>query len=239
MIEYPAYPQNDKAMYLKRVRDHRLADELVQGTGWESNGRTRGCSVGCTIHSYDHAKYARLIGGNVILARLQDRIFEGLPIEDALKFPEAYLSAMKPGADLSMVWPQFAVRMVTRCATRCGANIKCRKSVEKVIALYADWIKKKTPAADAAWLSAADAAWLSAADAAWRSAADAAWRSAADAAACAAETVLGLSADTGAASAAAAAAAADGEYRAQRDDLLELISLSPKVRERENENEHT
>ncbi len=230
MMEYPAYPQNDKAMYLKRVRAHRLADELVQGTGWESNGHTRGCSVGCTIHSYDHEKYAELIGGNVILARLQDRIFEGLPKADALKFPEAYLSAMHPGADLSMVWPRFAVRMLTRCSTRCAANIACRKSVEKVIALYTDsW--PPSDATAAAWRSAAAADDATA----WRSvsaayAADAAaWRSDAAAAAYAADAAAWRSDAAWRSSArrsgAAPAAAAANEYRAQRDDLLELISL--------------
>ena len=40
-----------KAKYLARVRAHRKADELVQGTGWRTDGpygEVRGCVVGCT-----------------------------------------------------------------------------------------------------------------------------------------------------------------------------------------------
>ena len=42
-----------KAKYLERVAAHRHLDQLVQGTGWESD---RGCAVGCTLDAYDHAR---------------------------------------------------------------------------------------------------------------------------------------------------------------------------------------
>ena len=45
-----------KRRYLARVRAHRLADELVQGTGFETNGQTRGCAVGCTLNAYEDRK---------------------------------------------------------------------------------------------------------------------------------------------------------------------------------------
>lgn len=44
-----------KRKYINRVKAHRKADELVQGVGWESNGTTRGCAVGCIFNGYDHS----------------------------------------------------------------------------------------------------------------------------------------------------------------------------------------
>ena len=77
-----------KAKYLARVRMHREADHLTQGVGWESNGVTRGCAVGCTLEAYDHRRYPIELGLPEWLARLEDRIFEGLPHADALSWPE-------------------------------------------------------------------------------------------------------------------------------------------------------
>ena len=111
-----AYPNNDKQMYLDRVKFHREHDELQQGVGWESNGVTRGCAVGCTLHEYNHAKYPALLGVPEVLARLQDQIFESLPREDALLFPEQFLAAIpdyQTKTDLSLVWPKLAVWLLT------------------------------------------------------------------------------------------------------------------------------
>lgn len=104
------YPHNDKQVYLDRVRAHREHDQLTQGIGWD-NGK--GCAVGCTLHEYNHKKYPDLLGVPEILARLQDRIFESLSHRDAMLFPEQFLSAIQPGADLSLVWPRLALWMLT------------------------------------------------------------------------------------------------------------------------------
>src|SRR5258705_8027203 len=44
----------------------------------------------------------------MILARLEDRIFEGMQNGDSKEFPLRFLSAIELGADLSLVWYQFA-----------------------------------------------------------------------------------------------------------------------------------
>lgn len=61
-----AYPHGNKSMYLARVRAHQQADELVSGIGWDGK---KGCAVGCTLHSYDHARYEPLLGVPETLAR--------------------------------------------------------------------------------------------------------------------------------------------------------------------------
>jgi len=48
LLAYHGQPER-KAFYLYRMQQHRLADHITQRVGWESNGQTRGCAVGCTL----------------------------------------------------------------------------------------------------------------------------------------------------------------------------------------------
>jgi len=109
MIAY--HGQHDiKERYLARVRAHIAADELIHGKYWEDG---KGCAVGCTIHSSQHAAYETELGIPRILARLEDGIFESMTNGRRSKqWPEQFLSAIPVGADLSLVWPQFAAWML-------------------------------------------------------------------------------------------------------------------------------
>jgi hypothetical protein len=93
-----------KKQYLARLQAHYQADEIVHGKYWE-NGK--GCAVGCTVHSNKHSAYESKLGIPVMLARLEDRIFEGLPNGEAKKFPGQFLQAIRPGVDLSLVGWKF------------------------------------------------------------------------------------------------------------------------------------
>ena len=97
--------KNIKDKYMSRIEAHIRADELIKGKYWEHG---KGCAVGCTIHSSDHGLYETEMGIPRILARLEDDIFEGLPNNLAKTWPKRFLKAIKVGADLSNVWPQFA-----------------------------------------------------------------------------------------------------------------------------------
>lgn len=99
-----------KEFYVNRVKAHAEADEIVQGKYWE-NGR--GCAVGCTIEGSDHAKYETELGVPQILARLQDRIFEGLELSEAKQFPLQFLDAIEVGADLELVFYRFMHRVLS------------------------------------------------------------------------------------------------------------------------------
>ena len=70
-----------KDKYLARVRAHRAADELVQGTGWRDG---KGCAVGCTLEAYD--RYLIELGIPLHLAHLEDRLFELQTPEDAQRW---------------------------------------------------------------------------------------------------------------------------------------------------------
>lgn len=201
-----------KEKYVARVRAHKVADEIIKGIYWQ-NGK--GCAVGCTIHSNNHADYETELGIPRILARLEDGIFENLPNERAKEWPEQFLDAVPVGADLCSVWPQFAVWMLIDEQWGVLQFAKTNKTKKLILAVakfyqegkYAkpehyDEIRKIRAAAADATDAAAYAA--AAADAAY--AADAA-----DAAAYAAAV-------------AAYAAAARNKWRiAQADKLLELL----------------
>lgn len=93
-----------KAKYLRRVRAHVKADEIRKGQYWE-NGK--GCAVGCTIHSSQHLAYETELGIPQMLAKIEETIFEGATDVFSQTWPERFLKAIKPGADLSRVGWKF------------------------------------------------------------------------------------------------------------------------------------
>lgn len=187
-----------KAAILDQLRAHYEADELTQGIGWEDG---KGCAVGCTLHAYDHALYETRFGIPQMLARLEDRIFEGLEPIDAKEWPLRFMSAIQPGTDLSRVGWRFLHWLLT------------------------DLPKTDDDRVNAAVATVTDGLALLAAGEPWPSAADAA-RAARAAAEAAHAATMGE--ETWAA-ADAAAATADGHhdaYRRQADKLIELLNAA-------------
>jgi hypothetical protein len=213
--------QSIKDEYLARVRAHKTADQIIHGTYWQ-NGK--GCAVGCTVHSNNHLAYEDELGIPRILARLEDGIFENLKSPRDIEWPEQFLDAVPVGADLSNVWPQFAVWMLIDKQWGVLQFAKTDRTKESIIAIakfyqegkfakkeYYDEIAKiRAAAADAyaAAAAAADAAYA-AADAAYDAAAADADADDAYAAAAAAADAADAYAAAAAAADAAAAAAAD------------------------------
>jgi hypothetical protein len=207
-----------KAKYLRRVRAHAKADQLIKGTGWE-NGK--GCAVGCTLHTYDHSRYPTELGIPEMLARLEDTIFEGLPNAKAQNWPAQFLSAIKPGADLSRVGWQFLHWLLTEeLAEREHPTVRATiKQCADVLVPLTKGLPFDKGAAASAWSAAASAA-ASAASAAESAAASA--ESAAESAAWSAAESAAASAESAAWSA-AESAAASAAYVRMSVKLLELL----------------
>jgi hypothetical protein len=110
-----------KEKYLARVEAHRLADELVRGTGFEGG---RGCAVGCTFDKYDHARGPIEIGVPGWLVHLEDVIFEGLPQEKAMFWPTQFLEAIPVGANLEPVQWQLAILRHKRQLAVLATNLE-------------------------------------------------------------------------------------------------------------------
>jgi hypothetical protein len=194
-----------QATYLGRVRAHAAADEIVQGQYWD---RGKGCAVGCTIHGSSHAVYETELGIPRILARLEDRLFEAMAIADAKGWPERFLVAIPIGADLSLVWPRFAVWMLTDPAAgviRFAKREQSIAAIREVAAMYERMIAGET-VERSEMIAVSERAWAA------RSAADAdADADAAAAAAAYADAAADADADADAAAAAAAYADADAD----------------------------
>lgn len=181
MQAYHGDPQI-KADILAQLAAHREADELVKGQYWEDG---KGCAVGCTLHSGDHAEYEPRFGIPQMLAWLEDRIFEGLPNVEAQAWPEKFMAAIEPGADLSRVGWQFLHWLLTDETVNPGIADPSVKDAVKQCADVVLPLAEGDPADESAAWSAAraaeSAAWSAAESATW-SAAGAAWRAAESAA---------------------------------------------------------
>jgi hypothetical protein len=102
--------QSIKDDVLAKLAAHRAADELIQDYGYWRDGK--GCAVGCTIEGSSHAKYETEFGIPQALARIEDSIFEALPVAQARLWPERFMGAIQPGADLSLVVWKFLRRIL-------------------------------------------------------------------------------------------------------------------------------
>ena len=231
-----------KDKYVARAEWHQAMDHLQQGVYYQNNnGQIRACAVGCTLEErYDelgHRAYETDLGIPMILARLQDRIFEGLSVKDSKSFPADFLRAIPVGKDLSLVWKKFMVWLLNDPSDgviQYAKNEKTRKAISDVADLLEKSLTEKitseqfwqvSGAADAA---AAYAAAAAAADAAAADAAAAAYAAAYAAAAYAAAADAAAAAYAAAAAAAAAAyaaaAARKNKYKVMADKLVALLA---------------
>jgi hypothetical protein len=113
-----------KDAVMLRMRQHREADEIVQGTYQRLDPETasgyRGCAIGCTLpqqpiaYNSDGVAYLRdpedgnwqaevesLYGIPTYIGLRIDWAFEDLPTEDCAEFAVAVIDAIPVGADLS------------------------------------------------------------------------------------------------------------------------------------------
>jgi hypothetical protein len=160
--------------------------------------------VGCTLEKYDHKSYEVELGIHIQLAGLEDAIFEGLPNDLAMQWPEQFLQAITPGADLSKVWHKFAVWLLIDPIDGVF-KFSNHESIRHVAELHTRAVVGDMPSIGA-WAAAETAAWAAAETAAWAAAGAAAGDAARDAA-----------------WAAAGDAARDAAYSKQSEKLLELL----------------
>jgi hypothetical protein len=244
-----------KAFVLAQLAAHRKADRLVKGVYWDGG---RGCAVGCTLEAVrlrlgmetiehsSHALYEETLGIPVTLANLEDRIFERLPKGRSQQWPERFVSAIRPGADLEMVWPQLALWMLeTELPRHLRGHNEVLSSIKGVATLYREWLAGNKPdkarwrnagvaAAAHAATDAADYATAAAAHAAnTEHIAPAAYAAAAAVSAAHAANTAHIAPDAAAYAAAAAAAAAHSgsaalvaAYRRMADKLIELLEAA-------------
>ena len=215
-----------KTKYLERVAAHRAANELLQDYGYWTSGR--GCAVGCTIHGPSHAAYETELGIPRELAHLEDHLFESLSKAKAQKWPERFLSAIRPGADLSGIADQFKHWLLVHDEHGVINYVTDDyEDVQEIVRRVAGYLIED--ATDDEWSAAWSAAELAASSAtrsaAW-SAAELAARSAAWSAAESAARSAARSAAESAAESAASSAARSAAITEQANQLIDLLEAA-------------
>jgi len=214
------FSEETKQMLLDRIAAHERADEIV---------------------SDDRSQLANLIGIDVRIAFVVDRIFEGLPDAEANTFPRQFIAAIPTDTDLALTWPRFAYAILAD--KKIGVvRFESGKEINNVARLYRRWIFNGKQPASELFAAAADAAYATssatrtaayAAGAAARTvgdtgyaaalAASSAARTAAYAAGAAARTVGDTAYDAALATSSAAYAALATAWQSQRDLILKLM----------------
>ena len=189
LISYKNDPKLKK-MLVTEIRKHRKADQIIRGTyGTGSNGDWKGCAVGCSIHSLnkklgkdlptnDHTVYETELGIPEWLARLEDILFENLPQEEAVLWPEQFAQAIPVGVNLEPIKWHFCSFLLKENIERVltldiGESLKTQvvDTIRGVLAVHEEAIETGN------WNESVAAAWAaeSAAKSAAESAKSAAW----------------------------------------------------------------
>jgi len=158
---------------LTEIRWHEGQDKIIQGT-YGSDGKY--CAVGCSINSLnrkrgkhlqtdDHSVYPAEFGIPQTIAHLEDRMFEGLDVPEAQKFPLRFMEAIKLNADLSLVTPKFMVWLLVdkKDGVIKHADAQGKEAIKQVASLYQRIIDGGI-VSDDEWEDVADVAYKKMAD---------------------------------------------------------------------------
>lgn len=218
--------QENKDAVLADIAKHEEMDAYIKGVYWDEI-QQKGCAIGCLIKSGNHADYEEKFGIPKWLARLEDRIFEGLDIKESKKWPRRFMEAMPIGMDgkyFDAVFRYIAIKRID--STPEIVDEACKQAVANIRQLHV------TNEQDSAVWSAASLAASSAARAnsAASSAANSAARLAASLAEGLAESLAeGLVASLAACSAESLAEGlveSSADYLGESNRLIEALNLT-------------
>jgi hypothetical protein len=187
--------QEIKDAKIADLKKHRELDNLMQKSYFDRD-KQKGCAVTCTMFSPEdfkslkvntsdiHGRYETQLGIPRIIARLEDRIFEGMPIDAAKEWPLKFIEAVPVGVNIEHVWRKFMIWLLiddTAGVIKFTKREDSRQAIRNVAEAFArslettvlrdEWWKLRSAAAaaDAAAYAAAAAdaaAYAAAADAA-------------------------------------------------------------------------
>jgi hypothetical protein len=179
--------KHKKSELLASLQRHTKADRIIQRVYWKDG---KGCAVGCSIRDFapgeesKHSLYESLFGISEELARLEDKIFENLPVKLAKEWPIRFTEAIPEGVSLKVPLAKFKRFLLTDiCKFDRAAYPKVASALDGVVALLDRRIATNEPTKEE-WAAARSAAWAddsAASAAAWsaaESASAAAWSAA-------------------------------------------------------------
>ena len=119
-----------KQEFLTEIYKHQKLDAFIKGdysSGDENN--FQGCAVGCSLKSVadikkikisysSHKEYENHLGIPQWLARLEDKIFEGLPKARSKTWPVEFAEAINEGSDLSQIFIPMLIFICEQARTK-------------------------------------------------------------------------------------------------------------------------
>jgi hypothetical protein len=112
-----------KSEFVAELKAHQAHDDFIRGTYWNAEQR-KGCAVGCSIESVsrlkglgltkfsNHGHYPALLGIPEWLARVEDSIFEHIPVERSKTWPVEFADAINEGAPLEKIQTPFLIMLL-------------------------------------------------------------------------------------------------------------------------------
>ena len=214
----------NKLIELREIMlEHQKADQLVQGSWWDSAEQT-GCFYGCAMHTDENPikKAIRKFKIEPWVAYWSEKVFEGLPQKSALKWPVELLDAMIAfDGDYTDVYHKLSIKRLKSLYP--AEDQKVNEAIKQVIDYHKAPSEKKRKAAHLAANSAAKSTADSARSAAYSAnlAANSAARSADSAANSAADSAR--SAAYSLAYSLAGYAATEKHWKKERKWMLKLL----------------
>lgn len=149
-----------KGQLLENIKNHMEADAFIKGIYWNDASK-KGCAVGCSIVDFggepaNHTEYERLFGIPTEIARLEDAIFEGLPLEDSKLWPLRFTNAVPVGVDLHDVFRRFKLAILEK---HLVYNREKHPQVARVVDEVIELLRENLPQTDSRWNAARDKAW--------------------------------------------------------------------------------
>ena len=141
------FTQEIKDKWIPTMQDHQDADRWVQGA-WladhgavDEDGLLRGCFFGCSMQTEDQAleKATQAMQLPFWLISLAERIFENLPVADALIFPVQLLKAIPVETDLEPVYRSADVAV----AAAADAAKEASDAAARIAARIAAWRQER------------------------------------------------------------------------------------------------
>lgn len=121
--------QKDKDNIIAKLKFNKKRDEFIHGTYGEDGIEAvdihwkGACGVGCTVGGNYHKDYERRYGIPAALARIEDQLFEKIPMKEQFaSWPIRLMQAINPGADLRNTAVDLCITLMRR--PRTLANVK-------------------------------------------------------------------------------------------------------------------
>ena len=115
---------------LEVMKEHQKMDRLIQGSwidGKDSKGVFKGCFFGCAMQMQDGAieKACKKYGLPLWIGYWSEKVFEGLPKDEAIEWPVKLLTAISSyNGDTDELRHKLAIKRLTRLSNENSGNVK-------------------------------------------------------------------------------------------------------------------